>query len=64
MSRAAWCDQGEHAFKLGEPGSQTMSGTEIGEDGISRTIDYDMCAACAGAVKKARSLAIEPAIRG
>lgn len=43
MSNVKWCDIGEHAFKAGAPGSQTITGTEWDEDGNSLQVQQDVC---------------------
>jgi hypothetical protein len=44
MSKVLWCDPGNHAFKAGSPGSVNFQGTQIDEDGMTRTVDTDACA--------------------
>ena len=44
MSSAAWCDPGSHAFKAGEAGSQSFTGTSIGDDGTPQRMEMDACA--------------------
>lgn len=44
MSGVAWCDPGNHAFKAGEPGSQSFSGTTRDEEGNPVRIEMDACA--------------------
>lgn len=41
MSNVSWCDLGDHAFKSGEPGSTTYTGTQFDENGrpVQTTID-------------------------
>lgn len=44
MSSVNWCDPGDHPFKAGSKGSQSMNGTEVDEDtGESRTVRMDIC---------------------
>jgi hypothetical protein len=42
MGSAAWCDKGNHAFKAGVQGSQSMTMTEQGEEG-PRNVIVDLC---------------------
>jgi hypothetical protein len=44
MSTALWCDPGEHAFKGGEPGSQSFDGSRVNEDGHATNVRVDVCA--------------------
>lgn len=45
MGKVAWCDYGNHAFKMGEKGSATFSGTEYDENtGQPYQTDMDACA--------------------
>lgn len=44
MSGAAWCDPGNHAFKAGEPGSQSFQGTSMDDDGNPIRMEMDACA--------------------
>ena len=44
MSNVSWCDNGNHAFKSGEPGSQAFRGTSIDENGMSVSMAMDSCA--------------------
>lgn len=43
MSGVAWCDPGSHAFKAGEPGSQSFQGTTRDEEGNPIRIEMDAC---------------------
>lgn len=43
MSNVLWCDPGNHAFKRGEPGSQSFNGTFIDENGITQAQNMDAC---------------------
>jgi hypothetical protein len=43
MSGVAWCDPGSHAFKAGEPGSQSFQGTTRDDEGNPIRIDMDAC---------------------
>lgn len=43
MSRVAWCDPGDHAFKADTPGSQSGSMSVNGPDGTRKEIQYDAC---------------------
>lgn len=68
MSSVLWCDTTEidelnphgigHAFKAGQPGSQTMTGTQINEDGFEESVRMDLCAAHTpqGALKRAQAM--------
>ncbi len=42
MSRVNWCDYGNHAFKRGEEGSASFSGTEY-KDGVPIATQMDAC---------------------
>lgn len=44
MSKVAWCDQGDHAFKAGEPGSLSFTGTGFDENGTPVRQEMDSCA--------------------
>lgn len=44
VSAVKWCDKGNHAFKAGEPGSQSFTGTNRNDDGSEETVHLDMCA--------------------
>jgi len=44
MSNVLWCDPGSHAFKAGEPGSQSFVGTTVDVDGNSVSQKMDACA--------------------
>lgn len=44
MSDVKWCDPGDHAFKAGCPGSQSMTGSEVDADGIARQVNMHACA--------------------
>ena len=44
VMRVDWCDNGNHAFKAGEPGSQQFTGTVIGEDGTPIQQAMSACA--------------------
>lgn len=44
VSQVKWCDNGEHAFKANEPGSQSFQGTEYDENGTAQQVQRDVCA--------------------
>lgn len=44
IMRVDWCDVKGHAFKAGEPGSQSFTGTVIGEDGTPTQQQMSACA--------------------
>lgn len=44
MSQVSWCDEGEHAFKAGAPGSVDYSATVTDENGRRQTVVRDACA--------------------
>lgn len=43
MSNVLWCDPGNHAFKAGQPGSQSFQGTTRDEEGNPIRIEMDAC---------------------
>lgn len=43
MSSVRWCDNGNHPFKAGIPGAQTMVGAEIDENGRPVAVEVDIC---------------------
>lgn len=44
VSAVKWCDVGDHAFKAGAPGSQTLQATQTNDDGVTETNTVDVCA--------------------
>lgn len=56
VSTVLWCDSGNHAFKAGRPGSQSVQGSEINEEGISVSVQQDVCPECATAARKRRAV--------
>lgn len=43
MTKAHWCDVGDHAFKGGVPGSGSFTGTEYNEQGEPVQAQMDYC---------------------
>ena len=43
VSAVKWCDVGDHAYKAGAPGSQTLQATQTNEDGMTETSNVDVC---------------------
>ena len=43
MSSAAWCDPGNHAYKANEPGSQTIQGSQVDENGATQVVNLNAC---------------------
>jgi hypothetical protein len=43
MSSVVWCDPGNHAFKAGTRGSQSMTGTEYDDNGNPAQVRMDIC---------------------
>lgn len=43
VSAVKWCDAGGHAFKAGEPGSQSLDVTQRDDAGKEERVTMDMC---------------------
>ena len=43
MGSAAWCDNGNHAFKAGTPGSQSGEFNQTDDDGRTVSVRFDSC---------------------
>jgi ribosomal protein L37AE/L43A len=54
VSTVLWCDAGDHAFKGGRPGSQSVQGTEINEEGNAVSVQQDVCPECAVEARQRR----------
>lgn len=44
MSKVAWCDGGDHAYKANQEGSATFAGTQYDKDGNPVQVTMDYCA--------------------
>lgn len=54
VSNVKWCDAGDHPFKAGRPGSQSVMGTEIDDHGNAVNVAQDVCPECAAEQRKRR----------
>lgn len=43
MSKATWCDYGDHAYKAGIQGSATFNAQEFDENGTPQDVTMDAC---------------------
>jgi hypothetical protein len=48
MSKVAWCDPGDHAFKANSPGAMSFTGQQTDENGYPQTINMDVCGVHSG----------------
>lgn len=43
MSKVLWCDRGDHAFKADAPGSTTLTGEQVDDNGVRVRVEEDIC---------------------
>jgi hypothetical protein len=43
MSKVLWCDPGDHPFKADAPGSATLQGSQVDDNGMRQEVTQDVC---------------------